>query len=139
MFSKAEIDYIKSQKLARIATMNKSGQPDLVPVAFEFDGQYFWVGSHSQDIFLNTRKYKNVKEGRSRVALVIDDLKSIDPWAPRLVKVYGTAEVLEHQGIFGPGKYLRITPKVSWSMGAIEGLKTAKGNFRVKTIHTARD
>ena len=135
MFSDAEIKYMKSQRLARMATVNSNGQPDLVPVGFEFDGEYFWVGSHSQDILLKTTKYKNVKEGRKKVALVIDDLKSVQPWQPRSVKVYGTAEVMEHKGIFGPGKYLRITPRVSWGMGAIEGLKTAKGDFRVKAIH----
>ena len=135
MFSDAEIKYMKSQRLARIATVNSNGQPDLVPVGFEFDGEYFWVGSHSQDIFLRTTKYKNAKEGRNKVALVIDDLKSVQPWQPRSIKVYGTAEVMEHNGMFGPGKYLKITPRVSWSMGAIEGLKAKKGDFRVKTIH----
>ncbi|HEX9196809.1 MAG TPA: pyridoxamine 5'-phosphate oxidase family protein [Candidatus Bathyarchaeia archaeon] len=42
---------MKSQRLARIATVSNKGQPDVVPVGFEFDGQYFWVGSHSRDIF----------------------------------------------------------------------------------------
>ena len=121
----------------RIATVNSNGRPDVVPVGFKFDGEYFWVGSHSQEIFFRSTKYKNVKEGRNKVSLVVDDLKSVDPWTPRCVKVYGTAEVAEHKGIFGPGKYLRITPRVSWSMGAIEGLELPKGSFRVKTIHSS--
>lgn len=121
----------------RIATVNSNGRPDVVPVGFKFDGEYFWVGSHSQEIFFRSTKYKNVKEGRNKVSLVVDDLKSVDPWTPRCVKVYGTAEVAEHKGIFGPGKYLRITPRVSWSMGAIEGLEPPKGSFRVKTIHSS--
>jgi pyridoxamine 5'-phosphate oxidase family protein len=61
-------------------------------------------------------------------------LESIDPWRPRGIKVYGTAEVVEHKGMFGPGKYLRITPTVSWSWG-IKGLKTKEGSFRAKTVH----
>src|SRR5487761_1535484 len=83
LFSKPEVDYMKSQRLARIATVNKKGQPDVVPVGFEFDGTYFWVGSHDQNIFHRTIK--------------------------------------DHNGLFGKGKYLRITPKIFWSMG-IEGL-----------------
>src|SRR4029077_11686809 len=117
MFSEVEAQYLKSQHLARIATVSPKGQPDFVPVAFEFDGKYFGVGSHSQDIFHKTLKYRNVKNGNKLVALTIDDLESVDPCKRRAVKVYGTAEVADHQGRFGPGKYLRVTPKISWSFG----------------------
>jgi pyridoxamine 5'-phosphate oxidase family protein len=136
LFSKPEIDYMKSQRLARIATVNSKGQPDVVPVGFEFDGTYFWIGSHDQDIFFRTRKYHNVKNGNRLVSLVIDDLESITPWHPRCVKVDGIAEVYDHNGRFGPGKYLRITPKISWSMG-IEGLPLGKNEWRLKTIHSS--
>lgn len=125
---------MKTQRLCRFATLCPDGQPDVVPVAFEFDGKYFYVGSHSQDIFFHTRKYKNVKAGRNRVAFTIDDLESIDPWRPRSIRVYGTAEVVEHKGIFGPGKYLQITPKVSWSFG-IKGLKLEQGKWGLRTVH----
>jgi len=133
-FSEPEIQYLKTQRLARIATVSRDGRPDVVPVAFEYDGQYFHVGSHSQDIFHRTLKYKNVKNGNRNVALAIDDLESVDPWRPRGVKVYGSAEVVEHKGIFGPGKYLRIAPITSWSWG-IKGLKTNQGPFRLKIVH----
>ena len=134
MFSEPEVEYLKTQRLARIATVSPTGQPDVVPVAFEFDGKFFYVGSHSQDIFHRTRKYKNVRDGNRMVALTIDDMESIDPWRPRAVKVYGSAEITEHDGIFGPGKYLRITPKISWSWG-IHGLKAKEGQWIVKTVH----
>jgi pyridoxamine 5'-phosphate oxidase family protein len=134
MLSEPEVKYLKSQKLARIATVSKSDQPDVVPVGFEFDGQYFWVGSHDQKIFFRTRKYKNVQNGNPKVALVVDDLVSVDPWRPRFVKVFGTAEVMDHDGIFGPGKYLRIKPKVTWSSG-IEGLKIKQGEWVLRTSH----
>jgi pyridoxamine 5'-phosphate oxidase family protein len=134
LFSEPEVQYLKSQRLARIATVSSKGQPDVVPVAFEFDGTNFYVGSHSQDIFHRTLKYKNVKDGNKQVAITIDDLESIEPWRPRAIKVYGTAEVVEHKGIFGPGRYLRISPQVSWSFG-IKGLKQ-EGFRRVKTIHS---
>jgi pyridoxamine 5'-phosphate oxidase family protein len=134
LFSKPELEYLKAQRLARIATVSKKGQPDVVPVGFEFDGAYFWIGSHSQEIFHRTRKYLNVRNGNKLVAITVDDMESITPWKPRGVKVYGAAEVVERSGQFGPGKYLRITPKISWAWG-IEGLDLKEGDFRVKTIH----
>jgi pyridoxamine 5'-phosphate oxidase family protein len=125
LFSKAESDYLKSQKLARIATASKSGIPEVSPVAFEFDGKYFWVGSHSKDIFTSTRRYRNIKNGNTRVHLVVDDLESIDPWKPRAIKISGVAEIMEHAGMFGKAKYIRITPKVTVSWG-IEPVKKGK-------------
>ena len=49
IFSEKEIEYLKSQRLARIATVNVSSedqtiQPDVVPVGFDFDGDYLYVG-----------------------------------------------------------------------------------------------
>ena len=117
MFSKAEQDYLKTQRLARVASASKKGTPEVSPVAFEFDGRYFWIGSHSQYIFFKTRRYKNITSGGGRVALVVDDLESVNPWRPRGVKVSGTAEVMDHDGMFGQGKYLRITPLVTASWG----------------------
>ncbi len=134
MFSEPETEYMKTQRLCRFATVEADGQPDVVPVGFEFDGKYFYVGSHSQDIFFRTRKYHNVKNGRKNVALTIDDLESVDPWRPRAIRVYGTAEIVDHKGIFGPGKYLQITPRVSWSFG-IKGLKLPAGKWSLKTVH----
>jgi len=117
MFSKAESDYLKTQRLARIATASLKGVPEVSPVAFEFDGEYFWVGSHSQDIFHKTRRYFNITKGNRRVSIVVDDLASVEPWRPRAIKVSGTAKVMEHDGMFGKGDYFRITPKVSVSWG----------------------
>jgi pyridoxamine 5'-phosphate oxidase family protein len=117
LFSEAETNYLKTQRLARIATASPRGTPEVSPVAFEFDGKYFWIGSHSQDIFLRTRRYKNITGGNGRVSIVVDDLASVTPWRPRGIKVSGFAELMEHDGIFGNGKYFRITPKVTVSWG----------------------
>ena len=82
-----------------------------------------------------TRKYKNAKEGNTKVALVIDDLVSVNPWNPHGIRIYGTAEIVEHVGMLGKGVYLRITPTVSWSWN-IEPLAVIDGKPTVnKTIH----
>ncbi|MBL1076892.1 PPOX class F420-dependent oxidoreductase [Nocardia sp. 2] len=113
-FTETEIGYLRSQPLARLATHTAAGQPDVVPVAFEFDGTYFWVGGNAT--FPRTRKARNVAAGNTEVALTIDDLPSLDPFIARGIRVYGRAEPpIERTGIVGPGYYLRITPVQSWS------------------------
>ena len=114
MFSAEEIEYLKTQRLARIATVSKQGQPDVAPVGFEFDGEHFYVGGRNPG---KTLKYKNVAGGNGLVALVVDDLESVKPWKPRGLKIHGTAEFVERAGYAGSGTYLRITPKKSWSWG----------------------
>jgi pyridoxamine 5'-phosphate oxidase family protein len=111
-FTEEEVGYMKSQRLARIATVGADGQPDVAPVGFEFDGTYIYVGGIDPT---KTRKFRNVQAGNDKVALVIDDMVSIDPWTPRFMRIYGTAELIERQGQFGPAPYMRITPTVSWS------------------------
>jgi pyridoxamine 5'-phosphate oxidase family protein len=69
-------------------------QPDVVPVGFDFDGDYFYVGGMN---LMKSTKYKNVLKN-NKVALVIDDLKSVDPWDPRGTKIYGTTDIITRQG-----------------------------------------
>jgi pyridoxamine 5'-phosphate oxidase family protein len=37
-FSEDEVAFMASQPLARVATVDDDGQPDVVPVGYEFDG-----------------------------------------------------------------------------------------------------
>jgi pyridoxamine 5'-phosphate oxidase family protein len=43
-FAEEEIAYLRTQRLARIATVSADGQPDAMPVGYQFDGTYFYVG-----------------------------------------------------------------------------------------------
>ena len=111
-FTEEEQAYLRSQPLGRLATVAADGQPDVVAVGFELDGTHLYVGGMDP---VRTRKFRNVKAGNAKVALVVDDLVSVDPWTPRSLRIYGNAELVERTGRFGPGTYLRITPTVSWS------------------------
>ncbi|MFI6482630.1 PPOX class F420-dependent oxidoreductase [Nonomuraea sp. NPDC050663] len=115
-FTEEELAYLRSQPLARLATLSPDGeQPDVVPVAYEFDGEHFWVGGSGPSV-LATRKVRNVRAGRHAVALVIDDMVSFDPFVARGIRIYGRAEPpVERVGMMGPGFYVRITPTLSWS------------------------
>jgi len=113
LFSDKEVEYMKSQPLARIGTASKNGVPDVAPVGFDFDGAYFYVtGAHLN----KTHKYKNVVQN-PQVSLVIDDLKSIKPWQPRMVKIFGTADLVTRAGYSGQATYIRITPQHKTSFG----------------------
>jgi pyridoxamine 5'-phosphate oxidase family protein len=137
IFSQKEMEYLKSQRLARIATATVSTtegiQPDVVPVGYDFDGDYFYVGGMN---LLKSAKYKNILKN-NKVALVIDDLKSIDPWDPRGMRVYGIADIVTRQGGYMENTdhpnphYIRITPKKKWSWG-IEEPVFVEGKFNVK-------
>ena len=114
-FSTEEIEYLRSQPLARLATVGADGQPDVAPVAFEFDGTAFWVGGMGPSV-AGTRKFRNIGAGNTEVAIVVDDLVSLEPFIARCLRVYGSAEQpVERVGMVGPGLYTRITPTVSWS------------------------
>ena len=116
-FTDEESAYLRSQRLARIATVAPDGQPDVVPVGYDFDGTHIYVGGLAP---AKTRKFRNVRAGNTKVALVIDDLVSAQPWTPRYLRIYGTAELVERQGQFGQAPYMRITPALSWSFN-LEG------------------
>jgi pyridoxamine 5'-phosphate oxidase family protein len=116
MFSEKELAYLKSQRLARIATASKDGQPDVAPVGFDFDGEHFYVGGLS---ITKTLKYKNVQVN-PRVSFVIDDMESFNPPQPRSIKIHGTADIVAREGYVGQGTYIRIRPEVIWSIGIDE-------------------
>ncbi|MDV7242592.1 MULTISPECIES: PPOX class F420-dependent oxidoreductase [Rhodococcus] len=118
-FTDQEVAYLRSQPVARFSTVCPDGQPDVVPLAFEFDGTYFWIGGSGRAV-TRTRKFRNLRAGNVKVALVVDDLESIEPFIARCIRVYGIAEQpIERVGIVGPGMYARITPTISWSWNMV--------------------
>ncbi|HJY11003.1 MAG TPA: hypothetical protein VJ250_08625, partial [Nitrososphaeraceae archaeon] len=85
---------------------------------------------------LKSIKYKNILKN-NRVAIVIDDLKTVNPWDPRGIKIYGTADVTTRQNGYMKNtdhpnpQYIRISPKRKWSWG-IEEPVFVEGKFNVK-------
>ena len=138
IFTQKEIEYLKSQRLARIATAGSiqqegSVQPDVVPVGFDFDGEYLYVGGMN---LLKSTKFRNVLKN-NKVAIVVDNLKSIDPWDPRGVRIYGAADIVTRQGGYMENtdqpnpQYIRVNPKKKWSWGVEEPV-FVQGKFNVK-------
>jgi pyridoxamine 5'-phosphate oxidase family protein len=130
-FTTHEVEYLGSQLLGRLATVAGDGQPDNAAVGFRLDDDgSILIGGMN---VIGTRKWHNVEAGNEKVAFVVDDLRSTKPWRPRGVRIYGRAELVETEGQFGPGWYIRIIPEVSWSWG-IE--PQAEGGFHPhRTVH----
>ena len=88
--------------MARLATVNADGQPDVVPVAFEVDKSHIWVGGVGAQV-LSTRKFRNIGAGRTKVTLEVDSLVSMEPFNARAFRLYGDAEPpIERVGMVGP-------------------------------------
>ncbi len=122
VFSPAEIAYLQSQRLGRLATVSPKGQPHVVPVAFRYnpDLDTIDIGGHD---FARRKKFRDVL-ANPRVAFVIDDIYSVSPWIVRGIEVRGEAQVLPTGGEqilhgFAPEMF-RIKPKkiVSWGIDA---------------------
>lgn len=135
-FSAEEIAYLRSNGMGRIATVDGSGQPDVVPVAVEFDGDVFWVGGGTT--VTATRKFRNLAAGNRKMALVVDDVPSFEPFIARGVRVYGVADgPVDRVGMVGPGACMRITPTVSWSWNLAGQPVGERGFELVRTDHTS--
>ncbi len=122
VFTSTEIAYLQSQRLGRLATVDSTGQPHVVPVAFRYNPILGTIDIGGHD-FAKRKKYRDVRRN-SKVAFVVDDLVSVNPWQARGLEVRGDAEVLEIGGAdivpgFDPEMF-RIRPKriVSWGLEA---------------------
>jgi pyridoxamine 5'-phosphate oxidase family protein len=127
MFTAKERAYLTAQRLARLATVSPSGQPDADVVGFELDGDDILIGSY-QDLH-KSRKYQNVAAGGTRVSLIVDSLAAVEPMDPVAVKIHGTATIEPRTGRFGPMDYIVVRPTTSWSWG-VEEPAFVDGQFR---------
>jgi pyridoxamine 5'-phosphate oxidase family protein len=116
-FTPKEIEYLQSQRLARLATIGANGDLHVVPLAFRYNPEYdtIDIGGHN---FASSKKYRDALR-YGRVALVVDDV--LPPWRPRFVEVRGTVEAIGRGGQdinagFDP-EMLRITPTYIVSIG----------------------
>jgi pyridoxamine 5'-phosphate oxidase family protein len=124
-FSEREVEYLEERRLARIATVgNYESQPDVAVCGFEFDDNQIHVAGFNLQ---KTIKYQNVRTN-PLVAIVIDDLESVEPWRPRGVKIYGRAVTMLHGG----REVITVTPIRKWSWG-IDKPAFVEGTFNLQT------
>jgi pyridoxamine 5'-phosphate oxidase family protein len=121
-FSPAELDYLASQRLGRLATVGPDGAPHVVPVSYRYNPETdtIDIGGHELGA---TKKWRDIGLD-PRVAFVVDDV--LPPWQPRLIEIRGEAIRLEAGGdALGrgfSGELIRISPRhvVAYGIDEIE-------------------
>jgi pyridoxamine 5'-phosphate oxidase family protein len=121
-FTEKESEYLRGQRLGRLATVGAGGSPHVVPVGFRLDpeGQAVEIGGHGLS---GSKKWRDL-QANPRIAFVVDDLASVNPWTPRGIEIRGRAELHPEGGEkFGPGwdsAWIRILPEriVSWGINS---------------------
>ncbi len=114
-FTQKEVEYLREQRLGRLATVSASGRPHVVPVGFRVDPELGVVDIRGRDMG-RTKKFRDVAR-TGRVAFVVDDV--LPPWRARGVEVRGRAEALEGDAGSEPGgELIRIFPEriVGWGI-----------------------
>jgi len=110
VFTEKEAEFLRGSRLARLATSSGDGQPHVVPIAYEFDGEAIYFSGWN---LRQSLKFRNILDNR-KVALAIDDVVSVKPWRPRGIEIRGTAEIIETDGKVS----VKVVPirKVSWGL-----------------------
>ena len=90
--------------------VGRDGTPHVVPVAWIYNAvrDAIDIGGHELEL---TKKFRDVAR-TGRVALVIDDLASTDPWRPRGIEVRGRGEAIAL-----PTPLIRVRPRADRQLG----------------------
>lgn len=109
----ADIAYLASQRLGRLATVGADHKPHVVPTSFRYNPELGTVDIGGQHV-ATTKKYRDV-QANGWAAIVVDDLVSMNPWTPRMLEIRGRAEAIPSGGSgLGPGfgdAFIRIHPE----------------------------
>jgi pyridoxamine 5'-phosphate oxidase family protein len=122
-FTNVELEYLRSQRLGRLATVDPAGAPQNSPVGFRLDPEAGTIEIGGLSLG-TTRKFRNV-EATGQVSFVVDDLASVNPWKVRGIEIRGEAEALRDQipasAHLSP-EIIRIHPKrvISWGIPGAE-------------------
>jgi pyridoxamine 5'-phosphate oxidase family protein len=126
-FTDAEIAYLNSQPLGRLATVGADGRPHVTPVGVFHDPETQTIVIGGTGNMPASKKFRDAQR-RPDVAIVVDDLASVDPWTPRGIEIRGRAEAFTEGGEevgrrlragfqFNPA-WIRIRPRrlVTWGI-----------------------
>jgi len=117
VFTPAEITYLVSQRLGRLATVDAEGDPHVVPVRFRYNPALDTIDVGGR-FFGRSKKFRDAQQD-GRVAFVVDDAPG--PGHPRGIEVRGRAEPLNEGQLIWPDadpEMLRIRPTriASWGI-----------------------
>lgn len=123
MFDDVELEYLRGQRLGRLATAQPGGTLQVNPVGFAADADRGVIDIGGFNMSLS-RKFRNVADN-GRVAFVVDDIAGTTPWRVRFLEVRGLAEAIaeptstSYRHVDGP--IIRIHPDRILSMALYPG------------------
>jgi pyridoxamine 5'-phosphate oxidase family protein len=129
-FTDAETAYLNSQPLGRLATVGADGRPHVTPVGVFHDPETQTIVISGAGDLAKSKKFRDAQR-RPDVAIVVDDLASVDPWTPRGIEIRGRAETFTDGGEevgkrlragfqFSPA-WIRIQPRRILAWGIASG------------------
>ncbi len=93
-FTDTELGYLQTQRLGRLATINKNGEPQIAPVTFSYNAELDTIDIGGLNMG-ETQKYRNVAYN-GLASFVVDDVAP--PFQPRGIEIRGHAEALPDGG-----------------------------------------
>jgi len=120
-FKSHELDFLRQAELGRLATVQPDGTPQNSPVGFTYNESLGTIDIAGYRMS-KSQKFRNIAHN-NKVAFVVDDITSRDPWRVRCLEIRGTAEQAE----IGPSRgaagdaldtaIIRVTPMRIVSFG----------------------
>lgn len=133
VFTDTELAYLAGQRLGRLATVKPNGDLQNSPVGYRYN-----PATDTIDIggfnFESSAKFRNVAAG-GKVAFVVDDLASVQPWHPRCVEIRGVGEAI--RAAADSPAMIRVHPERIISFGFDERGGDAH-NFAINARDVAR-
>jgi pyridoxamine 5'-phosphate oxidase family protein len=117
-FTTAEIEYLETQRLGRLATIQPDGSPQVKPVGFRYNPDLGTIDIAGFRMSMS-QKFRNAARD-PRAALVIDDIVSTDLWRVRFLEIRGTAEAIGGADGSADTAIIRIHPGRILSFGIEE-------------------
>ncbi|WP_433199914.1 PPOX class F420-dependent oxidoreductase [Nocardia sp. CA-107356] len=121
-----QIDYLHTQRLGRLATVRPDGAPQNSPVGFRYNADLGTIDIAGWNMGTSW-KFRNIATN-NRVAFVVDDIASVQPWRVRCLEIRGTAEQLTDVDPYIPGvsrEMIRIHPTRIIAFGLEAGVNHA--------------
>jgi pyridoxamine 5'-phosphate oxidase family protein len=120
-FKPHEIEFLRQAELGRLATIQRNGTLQNSPVGFTYNEQLGTIDIAGFQMS-KSQKYRNIAHN-DKVAFVVDDITSRDPWRVRCLEIRGTAEQAEIPPSLGAAgdeldtAIIRVTPRRIISFG----------------------
>ncbi|SDE57601.1 pyridoxamine 5'-phosphate oxidase family protein [Rhodococcus tukisamuensis] len=119
-----QVAYLDTQRLGRLATVNPRVAPQNSPVGFRYNAELGTIDIGGRNLGAS-KKFRNLATN-DRVAFVVDDLASVQPWVVRCVEIRGRAEALTGVAPWAPGmspELIRIHPErvIAFGLESVQG------------------